>query len=179
MDKNTIILVVVAVILAISLMSVQLQTGENKNLINNSTNGSADGSTSSSVNSTVRQLDNAYLQWADVTFKSMRLHVSDVANATKTNNYSDLATIGTSLKRDAEISLNQSRYLDVSPGLKLSLEDIQKSLDDYVVVGEYIETGGKTRNDTLLMNAASYAKNASDHMTNASVDVQNYMRTLK
>lgn len=173
MDKNTIILTVVVMILAISLMYAE--SNGNKNLVNGSTNGSVD----SKLNSTVRQLDSAYLQWAEVTSKSMKVHISDVANATRVDNYSSLAVIGTSLERDAEMSLNQSRYLEVSPGLRPSLGEIQKSLEDYIIVGKYIETGGKNRDDKTLMNAVNYAKNASDHMTNASVDVQNYMRTLK
>lgn len=173
MDKNTIIVAVVVVILAISLMSVQL-VGD-KNLVDGSTNGSVD----SKPNSTVRQLDGMYLQWAEVTSKSMKTHVSDVVNATRVDNYSRLATIGMHLKRDADASLNQSRYFEVSSGLEPSLEEIQKSLEDYIIVGKYIETGGRNRDDKPLMDAVNYAKNASDHMTNASVSVQNYMRTLK
>lgn len=173
MNKNTIMLAVVVIILAISLMYAE--SNGDKNLVNGSTNNSVDGK----LNSTVIQMDNAYLQWVEITFKSMGSHVSDIANATNADNYSSLATIGASLERDAEMSLNQSRYFEVSPGLKSSLEEVQGSLEDFIVVGEYIETGGKNRDDKPLTDALDYARNATDHMTNASIDVHKYMRTLK
>lgn len=171
MNKNVVISVVVVVALAILLVNIQLPIGEEKNAVN--------GSTNSSINSTVRESDRAYLKWAEVTFKSMRLHVSDITNATNADNYSDIEMNGSYLSRDAEISLNQSKYLEVSPGLESSRSEIQSALEDYIVVGKYVETGGKNQDDESLIIAASYAKNASDHMTNASLDVRSYMRTLK
>lgn len=173
MNKNTIIIAVIVIILAISLMYAELNG--DKNLVNSSTNGSVDGK----LNSTVRQMDNAYLQWVEITFKSMGSHVSDIANATRANNYSSLAIIGASLERDANMSLDQSRHLEVSPGLKPSLEEVQGSLEDYIIVGKYIETGGKNRDDKPLTDALYYARNATDHMTNVSIDVHKYMQTLK
>ena len=76
------------------------------------------------------------------------------------------------------MSLNQSRYLEISSGLESSLIDIQRSLEDYIIVGKYVETGGKNHDDKLLMDAANYAKNASDHMTNASTYVRIYKIAL-
>lgn len=174
MNKTMVILAVVVVALAALLINVQVPSSEDKNL-----NNSAVGKEKNSVNDTVKQKDSAYLRWAEVTSKSMKAHVSDIANATKVDNYSSLAIIGTSLKRDAETSLTQSRYFEISLGLDPSMKEIQNALEDYVVVGEYVDIGGKNRDDVYLMNASNYARDAADHMANASVDVQNYMRTLK
>lgn len=159
MNKNTIVLVIVVVILAILLVNVQLPVG-NKNL----------------TNSTVRERDTAYLRWANVTSELMKSHVLDIADAAKNDNYTSLEMYGAYLERDANISLDQSRYLEVSPGLKPSMEEIQKSLEDYNISGRYTEIGGKNKDNESLIIAANYVREANDHMINASVSVQNYMQ---
>lgn len=174
MDKNTIILIVVVVILAISLMNTQLPTSEDKNLSNYTI-----GKDKNPINDTVKQTNSAYLQWAEVTSKSMKSYVTDIANATNVGNYSNLTIIGSSLKRDATMSLDQSRYLEFSVGLESSMKEIQNALEDYIIVGEYVEIGGKNRDDERLINASNYAKDAAGHMVNATFEVGNYMRSLK
>lgn len=159
MSKNMIVAIIVGTIFVMLFINAQSPTNNERNLVDN----------------TNTEGDIKFLKWANMVSESMRSHILDIANATKIDDYDNLEKYGKSLQRDTALYLNQSIQLNVSSTVKPVLGDIQKSLENYEIVGKYIEIGGKNRDSDSLYTAANYAKQAEDHMRNASVGVQNHV----
>lgn len=159
MDKNVIVMVIVGTIFAALFINAQSPTDNEGNLVDNS---NAEG-------------DLAFLKWANMVSESMRSHILDISNATKIDDYDNLEKYGKYLQIDTALYINQSRQFNVSSTVKPIIVDIQKSLENYEIVGKYIETGGKNHDDNSLYTAVDYAKKAEDYMRNASVEVQNHV----
>jgi len=172
MDKNNI--VKIAIIFAgIILMLLFINAQYNKlNLTDNTSgqiyvNGSLINGTNGADKDGISQRDQSFLRWAEMVSKSMSYHVSDVANATKIDDYDSIEKNGISMRQDATLYLNQSKSLEISPMMKPIFEDIKKSLENYQLAGEYLEKGGSDRNNDSLIEAAGYAEHAENYMKDA------------
>lgn len=117
--------------------------------------------------------DMAYLMWAEMVSKSIKSHISDIANATAIDDYEGIEISGKSLKEDAGVFLNQSEHFEISSELNNSRAEIQKSLKVYILVGKYVEEGGKNKDRDLLTEAANLAMDANRYMVDAA-GIQNH-----
>lgn len=171
MNKN--ITKTAAIFAGIILIVLFINAQYNKvNLINNTSgqiyvNGSLINGTDGTNKDDISQRDQSFLRWAEMVSKSMTSHVSDVANATKIDDYDSIEKFGISMRQDATLYLNQSKRLEISPMMKPILEDIKKSLENYQLAGEYLEKGGSDRNNDSLYMAAGYAEHAENYMKDA------------
>lgn len=159
MDKNVIVMIIVGTIFAALFINAQSPTDNEGNLADNA---NAEG-------------DLAFLKWANMVSESMKSHMLNIANATKSDDYDNLEKYGKYLQQDTVLYLNQSRQLDVSPTVKPILGNMQKSLENYNIVGKYVEIGAKNRDNESLYTAADYSKLAADYIRDASVEVQNHV----
>lgn len=159
MNKNVIVAIIIGTIFVMLFINAQSPTNNERNL----------------ANDTDIEGDLAFLKWANMVSESMRSHILDIASATKIDDYNNLEKYGKSLQKDTVLYLNQSRQFNTSSTIKPILGEIQKSLENYEIVGKYIEIGGKNRDKDSLYTAVDYAEKASGYMRNASVEVQNHI----
>lgn len=159
MNRNIVVLTIVITTFVVLFINAQTPVSEEK----------------SSVNATIMENDITFLNWAEVTSGSMASHILKIGNASKVNDYKSLEKHGVYLQRDADISLNQSKQLEVSSGVKPILEDIQESLENYKLVGKYVEMSGKNLDNESLSTAIYYAEQADNYVKNASVKIQQHV----
>lgn len=175
-DWISVVIVLVIIIAGVlyynySLVPVPVPTSDGNVSESNSANTLVDNNTGilieNSTNDTVLVIDKdgAFKNTLEVDNRVIYEDLVCISNAAKNKNFDETARCGRLLSDAADaitISINNSK---VSPSLQTVLDDYKKSLKDYNVGGEMLETGAIYRNATQMNEAGMYIQNGTVRIT--------------
>lgn len=112
--------------------------------------------------------DTYFKNWVTISFKTMAENLNCISEAGKNRNFTDMERCGKFLSQNSDNALRFINEYNVSPSMRVVLEEYKKALESYNIGGVKLETGARNRNASQMGNAIKYIEGGTASVNNVT-----------